>query len=190
MKFKFVFLTFFLITVPAFAAENISEIKQSAFALYNTGHFDEAYEMLIEIPNEEKDEDVYLILSNIEKDNKQIQNAVNFLKMSMEKKPEFYKAYYNLGCIYSENKDYKKAVENYKLSVKYNNKNPYVYYNLGVSYMELGEFSKAKKNFIKGILLKNDDKDFYYNLAYANKKLGKEKDAKKIIDFYNKTFVK
>ena len=190
MKFKPLFLLFFLLCAPVFADEDVSDIKQNALALYNTNNSDKAYEMLIEIPEDKKDEEIYLILSNIEQDNNQIQNAINFLNSAIGKNPRYYKAYYNLGNIYLKNKNFKKARENYMLSVKYNNKNPYGYYNLGVCYMYTGEFKKAKKNFIKAIMLKNDDKDFYYNLAYANKKLGKEKDAKKIIDFYNKTFIK
>lgn len=179
---------------PCFAEEQdpdvIFDIKQNAFALYNTNHANEAYKMLKEIDDFKKDEEVYLILANIEEDNNQIDSAITNLNRAIVKNPEFYKAYYNLGCIFMKKKIYPLAVENFEKAAKLNKENPYVLYNLGVAELCTGEYSKAKKNFIKAIYLKNDEKNFYYNLAYANKKLNKEKSAKKVIDFYNSTFVK
>ena len=170
--------------------DEIFDIKQNAFALYNTNHINEAYTLLEKIPLEKRDYETLIILANIEEDNNQINKAIKTLKSAVQKNPAMYKAYYNLGCIYMKRKIYSFASENFELAIKYNKKNPYLFYNLGCAELSIGDFNKAKKNFIKAIYLKNDEKDFYYNLAYANKKLNKEKEAKKIIDFYNKTFVK
>lgn len=193
-KFKLIFLLFLFSANLSFAqapdADMVFDIKQNAFALYNTNHPDEAYKLLNEIPDDKKDEEVYLILSNIEEDKGHQNKALEYLKASIKKNPEFDKAYYNLGCIFMKRRIYTLAIDNFELAVKYNKENPYAYYNLGCAQLDFGEFKKAKKNFIKAIYLKNDEKNFYYNLAYVNKKLGKEKDAKKVIDFYNSTFVK
>lgn len=194
MKSKLILAILLIFTQSAFCQElsgdDIFDIKQNAYALYNTNHLDEAYELLNKIPDEKKDAEAFLILANIEEDKGDENKAIKSLKSSISKDSEFYKAYYNLGCIFMKRRIYALAVDNFKLAIKYNNKNPYGFYNLGCAYMNLGEYKKAKKNFIKAIYLKNDEKNFYYNLAYVNKKLGKEKDSKKIIDFYNQNFVK
>ena len=193
MKFLYLIFIFFVITgasiAKALTGDDIFDIKQNAFALYNTNHINEAYEMLNKIPNDKKDEEIYLILANIEQDKNNEDDAIKNLELAIQKKPEFYKAYYNLGCIFMKKRIYPVAIANFELAKKYNKENPYIFYNLGCAYMNAGEFKKAKKNFIKAIYLKNDEKTFYYNLAYVNKKLGKEKDSKKIIDFYNQTFI-
>ena len=190
------FLTFALLafSLTSFAAEEADpdkyfDMKQEAFALYNTNHLDEAFKILNEIPDSNRDENIYLIMANIEEE-KADRNTIGYIKAAIRKNPEFYKAYYNLGLIYMKRRIYTAAIENFKLAAKYNKKNAYSFYNLGCAQMQIGDFSAAKKNFSKAILLKNDEKDFYYNLAFADKKLGKEKEAKKIIDFYNTNFVK
>lgn len=195
MKFAVIIILIMLsITDISYAKEltpdDIFDIKQNAFALYNTNHTKEAYELLSDIPDNKKDEEVYLILSNIEMDKNNTDKALSYLKSSIQKNPEYYKAYYNLGCLFMQRRIYTLAIDNFKLAVKYNKENPYCYYNLASAYINTGEYKKAKKNLIKAIYLKNDEKDFYYNLAYVNKKLGKEKDSRKMIDFYNETFTK
>ena len=193
-KFRVIFLLFVFVSIPAFGKtidpDKFFDLRQNAFALYNTSHTEEAYDMLKQIPDAHLDEEIYLILANIEEDRGSYSKATDYLKSAIQKNPKFYKAYYNLGCIYMKGKIYTLAIDNFELAVKYNEKNPFAYYNLGCAQMNLGEFKEAKKNFIRAICLKNDEKDFYYNLAYVNKKLGKEKDSKKIIDFYNNTFIK
>lgn len=183
-----------MLTLPCFAenegSDDIFDIKQNAFALYNTNNSNEAYEILNGLDDAKKDDEIYLILSNIEEDRGNFDSAIKLLRKSIEKNPEFYKAYYNLGCLFMKKNIYSSAEENFELAAKYNKENPFVFYNLGCAQMKMGNYAKAKKNFTKAILLKNNEKDFYYNLAYALKKMGKEKASKKIIDFYNQTFIK
>ena len=192
-KFLCVILFLLLTSVSVFCEEytdeEIFDIKQNGFALYNTNHIEEASIMLNKIPNGKKDSEVYLILANIEEDKNNCDKALEYLKISISKDSEFYKGYYNLGCIFMKKKIYTLAIDNFELAVKYNKNNPFGFYNLGCAYLGINEFRKAKKNFLKALYLKNDEKDFYYNLAYANKKSGNEKQARKIIDFYNKTFI-
>ena len=194
MKKTFILLLIFLFNSAVFAEEldsdTIFDLKQNAYALYNTNHTNEAYEMLKKIPEASIDPETYLILANIYEDKNRPDDAIDNLNKAIKKDPKFYKAYYNLGLIFMKKQIYSMAEENFELAVKYNKESPYALYNLGCAQLKLGEYSKAKKNFIKAIYLKKDEKNFYYNLAYANKMLGKEKASKKIIDFYNSTFVK
>jgi len=192
---KFVFLIFIFFIAQAFCfseeltGDDIFDIKQNACALYNTNHLKEAKELLDKIPDDKKDEETFLILANMEEDNKNDDKAIEYLKLSISKNPEYYKGYYNLGCLFMKRKIYTLAIDNFELAYKYNKKNPYILYNLACAEIGTGEFRKAKRNLIKAIYLKNNEKDFYYNLIYVNKQLGKEKDAQKLIDFYNKTFI-
>ncbi|MCD8024168.1 MAG: hypothetical protein LUE64_01390 [Candidatus Gastranaerophilales bacterium] len=192
MKRVFFILGLFLYsTVVCFCeTDETFDLKQNAFALYNTGHINEARMLLDKIKNEDIDSETLLIKANIEQDLNNDKETLKLLKLSVEKNKEFYKGYYNLGCFYMGKRIYARAAENFELSVKYNKQNPFGYYNLAAAQLNLGEYKAAKKNLIKAIMLKNDEKNFYYNLAYANKKLDKKKDAEKIIDFYNQNFAK
>lgn len=194
MKRIFILLLFYMLCTPAFAqdlsADDIFDIKQNAFALYNTNNVNEAYNLLIKIDESKMDEEVFLILANIEEDKGNIESAIEYLNKAISKKEDFYKPYYNLGCIYMKQKKFSSALNQFEHALKYNKENSYIFYNLGCAQLHTGSYKKAKRNFIKAIYLKKDEKDFYYNLAYANKQLGNEKAAKKVIDFYNSTFVK
>ena len=72
MKSKLILAILLIFTQSAFCQElsgdDIFDIKQNAYALYNTNHLDEAYELLNKIPDEKKDAEAFLILANIEED--------------------------------------------------------------------------------------------------------------------------
>ena len=172
------------LTLPSFAADDI-DIKTQAYALYNTNNGTEALKLLNNLPLDKKDEEVFVIIANIYEDRKDTDKAVENLNKALIINPEYYKAYYNLGCIFLEKKAYGLAEKNLLLAIKYNKEFPYSYYNLGTLYLRTGNYEKAKKNLIKAIYLKNDDKDFYLNLAYAYKFLNREKESKKMLEIYN-----
>ncbi len=161
------------------------DIKSQAFALYNTNNQNEALELLNSLSTEQKDSEVFVIIANIYEDKKEINKAIENLNKALLINPEYYKAYYNLGCIFLDKKAYELAEQNLLLSIKYNKDFAYSYYNLGTLYLKTGDYKKAKKNFLKAIFLKNNEKYFYLNLAYTYKNLGKEKEAKKLIEIYN-----
>lgn len=169
---------------PAFCADDI-DVKTQAYALYNTNNGTEALKLLNNLPLDKKDEEVFVIIANIYEDRKDVDKAVENLNKALIINPEYYKAYYNLGCIFLEKKAYELAEKNLLLAIKYNKEFAYSYYNLGTLYLRTGNYEKAKKNLIKAIYLKNDDKDFYLNLAYAYKFLNKEKESKKMLEIYN-----
>lgn len=162
------------------------DIKTEAYALYNTNNLNEALRLLENLPIEQKDEEVFVLIANIYEDKLDLSKAVENLNKAIIINPEYYKAYYNLGCIFLNKKAYELAEKNLLLAIKYNKEFAYSYYNLGTLYLRTGKYEKAKKNLIKAIYLKNNEKDFYINLAYAYKFLGKEKEAKKLLDIYNK----
>ncbi len=166
--------------------KEILDIKNEAFALYSTNNKKEALEVLDKIPQNRRDEDVFIVIGNIYDDMNQRGVAIeNFNKaVNISKKP--YKAYYNIGCILLKKKSYDLAEKNFKMSIKCNKDFPYAYYNLASCYIANEEYSKAKRQLIKALSLKADEKDFYINLAYCYKMLGDNKAAQKIVDSLNK----
>ena len=174
-----------IIFSPNKASADELSIKSQAYVLYNTNNLDETLKLLNSLPDDEKDEEVYVIIANVYEDKNNVDKAVENLNHSLRINPEYYKAYYNLGCIFLCKKAYNLAEKNLLLAIKYNKDFAHSYYNLGTLYIKTGDFDKAKKNLLKAIYLKNDEKDFYLNLAYAYKFLGKEKDAKRFLEIYN-----
>ncbi len=164
---------------------NIEDIKQQAYALYATNNFKEAQKLLDDLPVNEKNEEIYLLLANIAEESGSDNVAIQNLNKSLDKNYTYYKAYYNLGCIFAKKKSYLLASNNFELAIKYNKTFASAYYNLACCQIKLKNYDSAKKNLIKAIELEPQNKDFYYNLAYCYKELNKTKQAKKILDVYN-----
>ena len=185
--FQLLCITFlFLITGTTFAQESdTNNIKQQALALYATKNFPQAEKLLDNLPPDEKNEEIYLILSNLALENNDTNLAIQNLNKALDKNPNFYKAYYNLGNIFIEKGSYILAQNNYELALENNKTNPAIYYNLAYSQMKLKNYKTAKKNLIKSLELEPMNKNAYYNLALCYKELNKTKQAKKILEKYN-----
>lgn len=156
--------------------------KEQAYVYYNTNQGAKAYAVLEQIPEEDRDADIMLIMGNINEDYKKIDEARAFLLQAIAKNPENYKLYYNLGCLYLKEKKYFFAIDYFKRSLKYKKDFAYSYYNIGCAYLGLEDYKKARSYFLKAIAKKPDVKDFFINLAYCYKKLGNEKSARRIIE--------
>ncbi len=89
-------------------------IKSQAYVLYNTNNLDEALKLLNSLPDDEKDEEVFVILANVYEDKKDINQAVENLNNSLRINPEYYKAYYNLGCIFLNKKAFPQGKGSFK----------------------------------------------------------------------------
>ena len=168
-----------------FAANSYTEVKKNIKVLYNANKLKEAYALILEMEEEIRDAEIWLLAANITQDYGRDLDAVYLLQKSISTDPRYYKAYYNLGNIYLKDNKFNSAIFNYKKCVKYNKTFAYGWYNLGNAYFALEDFSKAKSAYMKAVSLKTDEPDFYYNLALTYKKLNKNKQAQKILDKYN-----
>ena len=185
IKIKLICIFFASLVALPVLAESPTEIKEQAYALYATKNFSEAFQLLDNLPNAEKNEEVFLILANIAEENKDDNLAIKNLNKALDKNNTYYKAYYNLGCIFARKKSYMLASNNFELAIKYNKAFASAYYNLATCQINLKNYELAKKNLLKAIELEPKNKDFYYNLALCYKELNKEKQAKKILETYN-----
>ena len=188
---NYLYIFVFLLSFASFGAnqadsEGIKEKKQQALALYATKNYDEAFKILDDLPTEYKDEEIFLILSNIQTYKNQDNLAIENLNKALDKDYKFYKAYYNLGCILAKKNSYLLAMNNFELALKYNKEFVPAYYNLACCQMKLKNYKMAKKNLIKALELNPKNKDIYYNLALCYKELNNKKQAQKMLEAYNK----
>lgn len=166
--------------------KDILDLKEEAFALYSTNNKEEALRLLDEIPQNYRNDDIFVIAGNIFEDMNENSVAIENFNKAINTNPKSYKAYYNIGCILLKKKSYKLAEENFKLSIKHNGDFAYGHYNLASCYIAQNDYKKAKRHLIKAINLKPDDENFYINLAYCYKMLDNKKAAQKILDSLNK----
>lgn len=184
MKKKIKILAFFLLLL-SFCAIAQEEAKNSAYALYATKNYKEAYEIFNNLKSSEKTAEIFLLMSNIELQNNNENSAIQLLNKALDIDYTYQKAYYNLGNIFASKKSYLLAINNFELAIKYDKTYAPAYYNLACCQMKLKNYEQAKKNLLKSLELEPKNKDGYYNLAYCYKQLGKEKTAKKILETYN-----
>ena len=183
---RLLFLFFILLGINFASAITPDEISKQATAFYSDNNFQKTMDLLLQIEENDRSAQDWLLLGNLLEEKGEIQNAIFMYQKSINTDEKYYKAYYNLANLYLADDKYNMAIENYKKATKLNKENPYVYYNLGCAYIKNGEIKKAKTELTKAVTLKNDIADIHYNLAYVYKSLNKPKLAQIYLDNYNK----
>ena len=184
-KILSIILLLFSICNFAFAT-NPNQLKDEGMMLYSLNKIQEAKLKFEEIPEDRRDAETWLLLSNIAQDLQDNNNIVPFINKALEKDSKFYKAYYNLGNIQFNNGNIEEAIKNYRLAAKYNSKNGYIYTNIGCCYLAKKNLTMARINFNKAVTLNPQNPTNYYNLAYIYKQKGNNKKAQELIEIYNK----
>lgn len=162
------------------------ELSKQATAFYSDNNFQKTMDLLLQIDENERSAQDWLLLGNLLDEKGEKENAIFMYQKAISTDEKYYKAYYNLANIYLADEKYNMAIENYKKAVSLNKENPYTHYNLACAYIKNGEIKKAKNSLIKAVTIKNDVADFHYNLAYVYNSLGKTKVAQAYLDNYNK----
>ncbi len=180
---KIVVFLLFLIGNVCIAAEDLSK---QATAFYSDNNYQKTMDLILQIPEDKRSAQDWLLLGNILDDKGEKDNAVFMYQKAINTNHKYYKAYYNLANYYADNSQYNMAINNYKKAASLNNENPYIYYNMACTYIKLGDLKKAKTNLNKAIMYKSDVPEFHYNLAYVYKQLNKPKLAKTYLDNFNK----
>ena len=151
------------------------ELSKQAVAFYNDNNYTKAIDLILQINENERSAQDWLILGNIYADKERSEDAVYMYKKAIAADKKYYKAYYNLGNYYADRGDYDSAISYYTEASKLKYDNPYIYYNLGCMYLKKNMLNKARACFNKAIMYNSNIPEFHYNLAYVYKKLGKEK---------------
>lgn len=181
---RFLLISLFIfITNACYGA---SDLSKQATAFYSDNNFQKTMDLLLQISEQERTAQDWLLLGNLLAEKGEKENAIFMYQKAMFADKKYYKAYYNLANHYLADEKYNAAIENYKIAIKYNKNNPYVYYNLACAYIKIAEIKKAKSELVKAVSLKNDIPEIHYNLAFVYKSLGKDKLAQSYLDNYNK----
>jgi tetratricopeptide (TPR) repeat protein len=178
-------LTTFSISQICFADSNYEDLKKNIFVLYNTNKLKEAYQFISNIPEEQRDSDIWLLAANITADYDRDMDALFLYQKAISVDKNNYKAFYNLGNLYLNTKKYNSAINTYKECLKIKKDFSYAWYNLGNAYLCIEEYQKAKSAFMRAISFNTTEADFYYNLAYTYKKLNNQKQSLKMLKIYN-----
>ena len=186
MKKLLVILLAILISGHLAIAEESTDIDMQANSLYAANRLEDAYNILVSIPQYKRTPEQMLLMGNIMMDYGRMEDAEFMYNSALGLNPRFYKAYYNLGNIYLQQDKPNMAINSYKLAIRYKREFAPAHYNLGCAYLKQGELKKAKNAFHDAIFYKPNVADYHYNLAYVYKKLGKDKNAKLYLDYYNK----
>ena len=181
---RFALLICILLGINCVFAGN--DLSKQATAFYIDNNYDKTMDLLLQINENERSAQDWLLLGNLMGEKGEKDNAVFMYQKAINTDGKFYKAYYNLANIYLEEERYNMAIENYKKAAKITPPNAYVYYNLGCAYIKQGQIKSAKNAFLKALAIKNDIPELQYNLAYVYKCLGKDKIAQTYLDNYNK----
>ena len=162
------------------------ELSKQATAFYSDNNHIKTMDLILQINENDRTAQDWLLLANVLADNGKLENAVFMYRKAIVVDKNCYKAYYNLGNYYMEKGNYNEAIDYYKKAISIKSDNPYMYYNLGCAYLKMNEFSKAKTAFNKALTYNTNIPEVHYNLAFAYKQMGKTKLAQTYMDNYNK----
>lgn len=180
---RFLIIVLLLSGTICFAADDLSK---QATAFYSDNNYQKTMDLILQIPEDTRSAQDWLLLGNVLEDKGEKDNAVFMYQKAIATNPKFYKAYYNLANNYADNNQFHLAVQNYKKAASLSKENPYIFYNMACTYIKMGELKKAKTNLNKAIMFKSDIPEFHYNLAYVYKQLNKPKLAQTYLDNFNK----
>lgn len=93
--------------------------------------------------------------------------ALRNLLLAVDKEPEYFPAWFNIGLIYEESEMFEKATNAYKNAVRINPLSAQAHNNLGYSYKERHFYSYAAEEYRKAIELMPDNPGYYYNIGNA-----------------------
>ena len=170
----------------AYGAAGPNQLRDDAVMMYSVNKIKEAKAVFEQIPEDKRDAQTWLLLSNIAQDLKDEANVEVYLNKALEKDPKYYKAYYNLGNLYFNKGKIDEALAYYRKAARYNSKNSYIYTNIGCCYLAKKNPGMARINFNKAVTLNPHNPNNYYNLAYIYKENGKTKKAEELLEIYNK----
>ena len=183
MRRFFIIALLLMLAIPAFADNDLSK---QATAFYSDNNYQKTMDLILQINENERTAQDWLILGNVLEDRGEKENAIFMYQKAISVNHKYYKAYYNLANHYAQNNQFNMAIDNYKKAASLSKENPFIFYNMACTYIKMGNLNKAKTNLNKAIMFKSDVPDFHYNLAYVYKQLNKPKLAQTYLDHYNK----
>ncbi|MHA2657337.1 MAG: tetratricopeptide repeat protein [bacterium JZ-2024 1] len=105
------------------------------------------------------------------------EKALDYFQKTVEKKPDYADAYFQIGYCLDELGRYPEAVKAYKQAIRIKRDYAEAHYNLGVVYDKLGRYLEAVKAYKQAIRIKPDFAEAHYNLGGVYDELGRYPEA-------------
>ncbi len=108
----------------------------------------------------------------------QLDTAMKYLNISIEKQPDYAEAYSNIGSVYFTRGMQKEAIEAYTKAIEHDPKYYDAYKNMGSAYGMMKDYNKAMDYFFKALKLKSTDPDLYAFIGMTYGFMGDTANAK------------
>lgn len=160
------------------------QIIKSALILHQSGNLPEAERLYLEILTESpNDGNALNLLGFLKIQNKQFDEAINYLKKALKIYPDFFEAWFNLGLAYKNNNQFDNAIKAYENALSIEPNNTDVYFNIASVYEEKNDAFAAINYYEKARECKagvtDNDINYFLGCAYL-----KTKNFEKGLNFY------
>ncbi len=167
---------------------------ESVFALYSSGEFQKAIDLIKELNNKYPNQPLLFNLSGAcYKGLGELAGAAKMFEIAVSLSPRYSEAHFNLGVIFQALGQKEEAIKSYKNAISITPNYPDAHNNLGNLFLDLGQIAKAVESLEWAVAYKHDFAEAYNNLGNALNAQGNEVDAitnfKKAI-VYNPAYAK
>ncbi|MGK0298459.1 MAG: tetratricopeptide (TPR) repeat protein [Gammaproteobacteria bacterium] len=107
-----------------------------------------------------------------------LNEAITHYQKAIEIKPNYAKAYNNLGIALKTHGNLGSAVQQYSLAIFFNPEDSKTYYNIAIALDELGDVQRAVTEYKNAISKNPEYTQAYYNLGNVYDRLGNKSEAK------------
>lgn len=108
----------------------------------------------------------------------QLDTAMKYLNIAIEKQPDYAEAYSNIGSVYFTRGMQKEAIEAYTKAIEHDPKYYDAYKNMGSAYGMMKDYKTAMDYFFKALKLKSTDPDLYAFIGMTYGFMGDTANAK------------
>lgn len=145
-----------------------TEKLDKAWAAMGRKDWRTATKILIELRKTQKDNPfVWFALGYLHSELKNYEIAIGHYKVAITIKPDFVKAYINMGINYDKLKRYTEAIGAYKQAIAIKPDDVRAYVLMGIAYYELKHYAEAIAAYKKGIAIKPDEARVYLFMGFA-----------------------
>ncbi len=146
-------------------SQNYDVVNKICHLLLETGHYPEAWHYLSRFTGSMKDDGYYMNLATYLNKTGQPERAIAIYRFLLDRSPELFAAWSNLGGIYANQGDYAKAETCYHRALHFNPRYYLAYYGLGSLFLQTKQMDEALDNLTRARDLNPSFPWTYYQLG-------------------------
>ncbi len=146
-------------------SQNYDVVNKICHLLLETGHYPEAWHYLSRFTGSMKDDGYYMNLATYLNKTGQPERAIAIYRFLLDRSPELFAAWSNLGGIYVEQGDFARAEACYRRSLHFNPRYYLAYYGLGSLFLQTKQMDEALDNLTRARDLNPSFPWTYYQLG-------------------------